>query len=397
MNGLDTIERAACEALYYVFFRSRKIDVALRRAFIKHGISSFAERGRCAGLAYGITRSWRLLWEATGTAPSLDQGGSERLLAAYGLLTRPREPRSVEETRMLAEFDRLRSVRRFRESVPDWLDELGARELGSEWDSTIGCLNLEPRFTLRANTLKGDRDSLAGRLREAGLCPRPVQGADDALALDRVPDFRGFEEYANGMFEVQDASSQLVSAFLRAEPGMRVVDACAGSGGKSLHLAALMKNRGKIIALDTSGKKLDRLSKRARRAGASVIEPRLITSTKTIKRLSGQADRLLLDVPCSGTGSMRRNPDTKWRLVPEALDRLCNLQAHILSYYSRIVKSGGLVLYANCSILPSEGEECVRAFLETRASDFSLVSEKRIDPRDQNFDGFYMALIRRNA
>jgi 16S rRNA (cytosine967-C5)-methyltransferase len=198
-----------------------------------------------------------------------------------------------------------------------------------------------------------------------------------------------------GLFEVQDASSQMVSEFLGVQPGMRVVDGCAGAGGKTLHLAALMKNKGRIIAMDVKEKKLAELKKRASRADVRIIETRAIDSSKVVKRLKDTADRLLLDVPCSGLGVLRRNPDSKWKLTPEEIERVKTLQRDILSNFSDITKAGGKMVYATCSILPSEGEEQVRWFLEQTGDKWELLGEKRYSPDVYHADGFYMALLQR--
>jgi 16S rRNA (cytosine967-C5)-methyltransferase len=173
---------------------------------------------------------------------------------------------------------------------------------------------------------------------------------------------------------------------------MRVVDACAGAGGKSLHLAALMRNQGTIISLDTEAWKLDELRRRAKRNGVQIIQTRPIESSKTIKRLHGTADRLLLDVPCSGLGTLRRNPDAKWKLTPEFLDNVRATQADILRSYSKILRPGGQLVYATCSILPSENEKQVERFLSENPN-FRLLEERKLTPAEHGFDGFYMARI----
>jgi 16S rRNA (cytosine967-C5)-methyltransferase len=176
---------------------------------------------------------------------------------------------------------------------------------------------------------------------------------------------------------------------------MRIIDACAGGGGKTLHLSALMQNKGRIISMDITQWKLDELKKRARRATASNVEPRLIESSKTIKRLENTADRLLLDVPCSGLGVIKRNPDAKWKLDLDFIDRTKAIQKQILNDYSIMTKKGGYLVYSTCSILPSENREQVNQFLE-KNKNFEFVKEKSILP-SEGFDGFYMALIKRNG
>jgi 16S rRNA (cytosine967-C5)-methyltransferase len=174
---------------------------------------------------------------------------------------------------------------------------------------------------------------------------------------------------------------------------MRVIDACAGGGGKTLHIAALMQNKGRIISMDITQWKLDELKKRARRATASNIEPRLIEGSKTIKRLENSADRVLLDVPCSGSGVIKRNPDAKWKLNLDFIERTKAIQQKILSEYSSMTKKGGQLVYSTCSVLPSENRNQVDEFLKNNEN-FELIKDKTILP-SEGFDGFYMALIKR--
>jgi 16S rRNA (cytosine967-C5)-methyltransferase len=247
---------------------------------------------------------------------------------------------------------------------------------------------------LRINTLKISKTDLQFELREEGVQTLSIDGFSDALVLEERQNIFGTNAFKEGLFDVQDAASQLIAPFLRVEPGMRVIDACAGAGGKTLHLAALMNNKGRIIAMDVEQYKLDELQKRARRAGVSNMEPRLIESSKTIKRLENTADRLLLDVPCSGLGVLKRNPDAKWKLSLEFIDKVRALQQHILNDYCMMVKAGGLIVYSTCSILPSENEKQVEKFLAGRKDQFELVEQKHVWPSD-GFDGFYMALLKR--
>jgi 16S rRNA (cytosine967-C5)-methyltransferase len=187
-----------------------------------------------------------------------------------------------------------------------------------------------------------------------------------------------------------------VALALGVEPGLRVIDACAGGGGKSLHLAALMKNKGKINALDTVAKKLEQVRVRASRDGASCIETRAIESTKTIKRLRESADRLLLDVPCSGLGVLRRNPDSKWKLSPLEIDQLIQTQAQILQQYSSMLKPGGVMVYATCSILPCENEQQIAKFMTQNEAVWTLDFEEHLWPRSGGGDGFYIARLRKS-
>ena len=285
---------------------------------------------------------------------------------------------------------------RTRESIPEWLDRVGSAELGGEaWRDAVTRLNESPRLYVRVNTLKTTRAELAARLGASGLTTREVSGFPDALEVESSRSLYELPEHAEGLFEVQDAASQGVAQLLGVLPGMRVVDGCAGSGGKTLHLAALMRNRGRLLALDVDARKLETLRLRARRAGAGIVEARVVDTTKVVKRRHESADRLLLDVPCSGLGVLRRNPETKWRLSPEALDRLRELQREILRRYAPLTKPGGMMAYVTCSVLPSEGEAQVRWFLEAAGPTWRIELERRFGPPAEDTDCFYIAVLTR--
>jgi 16S rRNA (cytosine967-C5)-methyltransferase len=177
---------------------------------------------------------------------------------------------------------------------------------------------------------------------------------------------------------------------------MKVVDTCAGAGGKTLHIAALMENKGQIIALDIYANKLKELKRRAKRNGAHNIDTRPIESTKVIKKLYDKADRVLIDAPCSGLGVLRRNPDAKWKLQPEFLEKIKETQRDILQQYSRMVKPGGQLVYATCSVLPSENQDQVKNFLDSN-KEFTFVKEKKVLSHKSGFDGFYMALLEKKT
>jgi 16S rRNA (cytosine967-C5)-methyltransferase len=283
------------------------------------------------------------------------------------------------------------------DGCPEWLDALGEEQLGDAWAAERRALTQHPKRFLRVNTLKCDQNALTQRLLDERVNVRPISGIANALeVLNDAALFRT-DSFQEGWFEQQDAGSQQIAEYLDVQPGMRVIDACAGAGGKTLHLAALMRGKGRLLALDIEQWKLDNLKQRARRAGAHNIETRLITSSKTIKRLKESADRLLLDVPCSGLGVLKRNPDAKWRDTAERLPVLVALQADILNRYSKMVKPGGELVYATCSILPCENQDQVAKFLAEHQGTFTLVRERVISPAQSGFDGFYMALIRREA
>jgi 16S rRNA (cytosine967-C5)-methyltransferase len=246
------------------------------------------------------------------------------------------------------------------------------------------------------NTLKTTVKELIVFLKKEGIVTEPIDWSPNTLHIMKKINVFKLSSFRAGLFEVQDTASQSVSMILDPQSGMRVVDTCAGEGSKTLHIAALMKNKGKIIALDTQEWRLKELRKRATKVGIDIIETRLITSSKIYKRMNKTADRLLLDVPCSGLGTLRRNPDIKWKFLPEDLKRLTILQQELLEKYCRITKPKGRMVYSVCSILPSEAEEQIERFLKNHA-DFRLLNEKRYWPEIDGTDGFYVALIERKA
>jgi len=298
--------------------------------------------------------------------------------------------------RIKGKFDELQSIRKYRESIPDWMDEVGSAELGKKWDKELTELNKQARVILRVNSLKTTKKELQHLLRLEEIETEEIANAPHALMLVERKNVFLTDAFKRGLFEVQDASSQLVAPFLDVKPGQKVVDTCAGAGGKTLHLASLMENKGQIIAMDIYGHKLAELKKRAKRDGAHNIETRTIEGTKSIKKLKGKADRVLIDAPCSGIGVLKRNPDSKWKLNADFLDRIRKTQAEILDKYATMVKPGGKLVYATCSILPSENENQVKAFLKNH-TDFRLAKDKKVSPAASGFDGFYMALLEKES
>lgn len=277
-------------------------------------------------------------------------------------------------------------------SIPEWLNDLGTNELGKQWETEIEVMNVPSPAIIRVNTLKTDRKSLQRKLKEEGFETEVLSKYPDALEMAEKGNIFKTEAFQNGLFEVQDAGSQLISPYLNVSPGMRVVDACAGAGGKALHLAALTENKGQIYALDIHEWKLQELKKRAKRNGAQNIQTKVIDSTKLIKKMENSADRLLIDAPCSGLGVLSRNPDAKWKLSAEFIENVKQEQAKILDDYCKIVKTGGAMVYATCSILPSENQNQVQKFLENHP-EFKLIREKQLLPSQTGFDGFYMAYL----
>ncbi|MDP6921713.1 MAG: RsmB/NOP family class I SAM-dependent RNA methyltransferase, partial [Lutibacter sp.] len=301
----------------------------------------------------------------------------------------------VPARRIKGRFDDLQKIRVFKESIPDWLDALCVKELGAaHWSKEIRALNEQAPVVLRTNTLKIDRLLLQRKLAEEGIETAVLDTYPDALQLVERANVFQTACFKQGFFEMQDASSQQVAAMLDVKPGMRVIDTCAGAGGKTLHLAALMENKGQLIATDLYESKLKKLKIRARRAGVHNVTTRPITTQKVMKKLHNTADAVLIDAPCSGIGVLKRNPDSKWKLQADFVANIIKTQADILENYAKLVKVNGQVVYATCSILPSENEHQIAAFLKNNPH-FDFVKEQKVSAYKSGFDGFYMALLKR--
>ena len=395
---------ATIDALAEIFNDGKYADKVIEKTLKRDKRWGSRDRSFIAETTYDIVRWKRLYAEIAEVKEPFSREDLFRIFAVWCVLRGVKIPEwpQFEGTpvrRIKGKFDELSRTRKFRESVPDWLDELGVKELGEKiWTQELSALNTQAPVVLRANSLKTDPDKLAGILLEEGIETNKVRNYPEALELKERSNVFRTKAFQDGLFEVQDANSQRVAEFLDVQPGMRVVDTCAGAGGKTLHLAALMENKGQIIALDIYGNKLKELKRRAKRAGAHNVETRNIETTKVIKKLYNSADRVLIDAPCSGLGVLSRNPDAKWKLQPEFLEKINKTQAEILQQYSRILKKGGKMVYATCSILPSENDKQVQKFLKTdEGKEFRLLREKKILSSESGYDGFYMALLEKQA
>ena len=378
-------------------------DKAVEKALKRDKRWGSRDRKFVAETIYEIVRWKRLYAEIAEVKEPFDRNNLWRLFSVWCVLKGIALPdwNQIEPTpsrRIKGKFDELSKIRKFRESIPDWIDEVAVSELGEElWTKELAALNKQAEVILRTNTLNTTKKELQRILQEESIFTEFIPNHSDALRLvERANVFRT-EVFKKGYFEVQDASSQLVAEYLDVAPGMKVIDTCAGAGGKTLHLASFMKNKGQIIAMDIYESKLKKLKIRARRNKVHNIDTRVIDSTKPIKKLYNKADRVLIDAPCSGIGVLRRNPDSKWKLQPEFLDNIKKVQQDILQKYSKMVKSGGKLVYATCSVLPSENQNQITEFLASESGkDFKLIKDNKVFAHTSGFDGFYMALLEKN-
>lgn len=303
-----------------------------------------------------------------------------------------------------------------RLSLPDWVyDRLVAG--GSEQEALeFGRAMLKPApLDLRVNTVLADRESVLKELQAAGFEAKPTPYSPAGIRLSGKPAINRHPLFTGGAIEVQDEGSQLLAYLLAPKRREMVVDFCAGAGGKTLALGALMQSQGRLYAFDISEKRLNNLKPRLKRSGLSNVHPQLIQSENDIriKRLGGKVDRVLVDAPCSGLGTLRRNPDLKWRQSPQSVTELAAKQAAILRSSATLLKPGGRLVFATCSILAEENDAVVEDFLASRP-DFHLLDcqqvldESRIAlqsgrflqlrPQTHGTDGFFAAVMeRRNA
>ena len=391
---------AVIDGLHQIFNEGEYADKVIQKLLKRDKRWGSRDRGFVAETVYEIVRYKRLYAEIADVKEPFDRDNLWRIFAVWATLKGIKLPdwkyfTDTPSRKIKGRFDELSKIRKFKESIPDWMDELGVKELGeAEWSKEIAKQNEQADVILRVNTLKTNKQDLQLKLQSENIETEFLPEHPSALKLKERANVFMTEAFKDGWFEVQDASSQLVAEYLDVKPGMKVVDVCAGAGGKTLHLAALMENKGQVISMDIYESKLKKLKIRARRNGVHNIEMKVIDSTKPIKKLHGKADRLLIDAPCSGLGVLRRNPDAKWKLEPEFVESIKQTQLEVLEQYSKMVKPGGKMVYATCSILPSENQKQIDKFLNSEAGkEFIFVKDKKVLAHKSGYDGFYMALL----
>ncbi len=393
--GLPTL---LMETLAAFMEKGLTADRALNETFRHYKIRDEEQRAELALRFYGIIRFWRPLVTALGEDQFDNLGAVKRLIGAWNAWKKIYKGEKQDNlTGPVAErLEKYARIRKLRESFPDWLDAFAVEQLGEhEWTQLAAALNKDPKLQLRVNSLRASREQVLGALSEAGIEAYPHAELPDCIRVKVYANVFALPAFHDGLFEVQDSSSQRVSLFLGVQPGMRVADACAGNGGKTLHLAALMRNRGKIVAMDVAANKLDELRARCTRNGVDLVETRVVEHGKVPDAMKETFDRVLLDVPCTGTGVLRRNPDIRWRLYPEDVERLQKEQEEILVSYATLVKAGGMLVFATCSVLPCEGEDQVQRFLSANTGSWEKEEELRTNPISDDGDGFYMARLKR--
>jgi len=411
---------AAAELLSIILAGTLPADAQMERYFRSHPKLGARDRGEIAETVYaGLRRRRSLGFLATGS--DRDATPEQTVAAAWarlrGLSARALEAAGyrggaralVERARSLDERTLPPAV---RFDLPDWLHErLLARYGADETERLAAALNEPATLDLRVNTLKASREEVAACLAEAGYPAEPTPYSPVGLRRrERAPLFktRCFEE---GLIEVQDEGSQLLSLLVEPKRGEMVVDFCAGAGGKTLHLANLMANSGSVYAFDVSAKRLERLKPRLKRAGLHNVRSVVIQNERDprVQRLEGKIDRVLVDAPCSGTGTLRRNPDIKWRHID--IGKLAAVQRAILAAAAALVKPGGRLVYATCSLLREENEQVVAEWISGHPA-FAILPVGeilarrhvaltpddeflRLSPHRHHTDGFFAAVLER--
>jgi len=362
------------ELIHRVLQLQHPADSVVSDFFRQHRTLGSRERHTLAETTYGVLRQ-RLLYQHLAQS---GKGEMERRLAVLawqgndGFL---RAALSETEQQWLARtnaVDRSSLPDKLRHNLPEWLVERLQSAVGDQFWPLVEAMNIPAPLDLRVNTFKAKREDVQLAFKAENIEALATPYSPLGLRIHSKPALHKLDVFMQGNVEVQDEGSQILALITGAKRGEMVADFCAGAGGKTLALGAQMRNTGRLYAFDTSGHRLASLKPRLARSGLSNVYPVQIAHERDerIKRLAGKLDRVLVDAPCSGLGTLRRNPDLKWRQTPESIEELRVKQAAILTGASRLVKPGGRLVYATCSLLEAENEEIARSFTTERAQDF---------------------------
>lgn len=409
----------ATQALGAVLAFEYPADAVLSRHFRDNRELGHRDRGFIAEAVYGVLRRLRWLRRLAGA-----EATPRMLLLAWFARGEGWPMRNFEGLVSATESDWLASVKAAdagemslaeRVDLPDWLAERLLQQMDeAELVALAHGLNRPAPLDLRVNLLKADRDGVLAQLQAGGVAAEPGRLSPQAIRLAAKPALQKHTLFLDGSFEVQDEGSQLLGLLVQPRRGELVVDFCAGAGGKTLQLGALMRSTGRLYAFDVSDKRLAKLKPRMARAGLSNVHPVLIAheADAKVKRLAGKADRVLVDAPCTGLGTLRRNPDLKWRQSPAAVEEMVAKQGAILAAAARLVRPGGRLVYATCSLLAEENDAIVDAFLAAHPGFAQLSAQDILDkqgvvvttgerlrlmPHVHDTDGFFAAVMERRA
>lgn len=395
-NQLEPIR----QALSKIFFEGIKDHMAV--AFMLESNKKWGSKDRklASKCVYDIVRYWRRYWYSIDAVPTAEIIEIKHLIALWIALQSDEIAEVFDlEIAAISKWKQLfESIDDFviRESVSDELNILGIEELGTaQWQTEMQALNKEAAFTIRVNTSKAKIDSVATSLLQEGIETSKVVDVPTALVMHKRANIQRSPTFLQGVFEIQDVSSQLIVPFMDIQADTIVIDACAGAGGKTMHIADVLRNSGRIIAMDVEPNKLKELKRRAERNRFTKIDVHLIQNEQSVNAYADKADRLLLDVPCTGSGVLRRNADDKYKISRSSFITVQDKQRSILSTYPIMLKRGAVFVYATCSIFPSENEKQIEWFL-SKNPNFSLIEQKTVFPSVSGFDGFFMAKLQKN-
>jgi 16S rRNA (cytosine967-C5)-methyltransferase len=372
----------ATDLLHRVLQLQHPADGVVSDFFRQHRALGTRERHTLAETTYAVLRQRALFQHLAQSG----KGEMERRLVLLGWQGNEgflRAALSETEQQWLARMqgvDRAALPERLRHNLPDWLAERLQAALGEEFWPFVDSMSVGAPLDLRVNSFKARREEVREALKTAGIDAEPTPFSPLGLRIQGKPALHKLDVFMRGDVEVQDEGSQLLALLVDAKRGEMVVDFCAGAGGKTLALGAAMRNTGRLYAFDTSGHRLAALKPRLARSGLSNVYPAQITHERDdrIKRLAGKIDRVLVDAPCSGLGTLRRNPDLKWRQTPQAVDELRAKQAAILASAARLLKPGGRLVYATCSLLEAENEEIAQAFTAAHGAEFQTLAAAEV-------------------
>jgi len=395
MKWYYNIAQSIVDTLAQIFNQNKQADKVINSLLKQQKKWGSRDRRFVAKVLYDIVR-WKRYYEFLADTSINTAEGKWQILGVWSVLNDVDLPDWKEfetiDVQSIIHKTKNQIPDEIKLSIPDWLQQKFEMQLGKTWQKEMQALNYEAEVVLRVNLLKTTVKKLQAELDKNQIETYTKEGYPEALFLKTRRKVTHLPAYKNGLFEIQDASSQLVAPFAEAKPGMTVIDACAGAGGKTLHLATQMQNKGQLFAYDIYQSKIDELRKRARRNGiknltkSAVITPQIISKNREI------ADILLIDAPCSSIGTLRRKPDLKWKLNPDRIAQIKDIQQDILNNYAKMVKNGGKLIYITCSILPEENQDNVKSFLKQNKN-FIFVEDKTILPSQSGHDGFYMAKL----
>lgn len=392
-------------------------DAVLSRYFRENRALGHRDRGFVAESVYGILRRLRWLRGLCGEDASpralllawLSRGEGWSARQFEGLAS----PQELEWIATLKAVEVPQETLAERADMPDWLAAKLTETLPAEDILALAeGLNRAAPLDLRVNIARISRDEVIADLRSDGIAAAPCPYSPHGIRLESKPALQNHKRFLDGSFEVQDEGSQLLGFLMQPRRRELVVDFCAGAGGKTLHLGAMMRSTGRLYAFDVSERRLANLKPRAARAGLSNVHPALIAHERDtrVKRLSGKADRVLVDVPCSGLGTLRRNPDLKWRQSPASIEEMTMLQSRILAAAASLVRPGGRLVYATCSLLRHENDAIVDAFalthpefrqvdagelLKKQGIDLEMGARLQLLPHVHDTDGFFATVFER--